>query len=190
MMTVDEFIVQSKKKDRLDEFNFQNHADNMSKVIRYVTEYFNEYLDPLAYNHEKVKLQTSIEKVRLNLGSTYPKSIDFVLEHYEKTKQRMDKKIEKTLTASQDSDLFYSDTDFEKVAAFALESLGIVNLEPSLLDSAIVLVQEVKEHITDKPHLSEMKQLNNKIVDWVKTTYRQYGVNLYEFAYNTAYAYT
>ena len=56
MLTVEEYIIQMKKKDKLDEFNFRNHAENMSSVISYVMEYFNNYLNPEAYNYEQIKI--------------------------------------------------------------------------------------------------------------------------------------
>jgi len=62
MLTVEEYILQMKKKDKLDEFNFKNHAENMSAVISYVMEYFDNYLDPEAYDYEKVKTEQVVLK--------------------------------------------------------------------------------------------------------------------------------
>ena len=33
MLTIEQYISQMKKKDKLDEFNFINHAENMTTVI-------------------------------------------------------------------------------------------------------------------------------------------------------------
>lgn len=46
MLTVEQYISQMKKKDKLAEFDFQNHAENMTTVIKYVMDYFNNYLNP------------------------------------------------------------------------------------------------------------------------------------------------
>ena len=45
MLTIEDYIVSRKKKDKLDEFDFQRHSENMGKVIQYVSDYFNQYLN-------------------------------------------------------------------------------------------------------------------------------------------------
>lgn len=42
-LRVEEHISQMKKKEKLDEFNLKNHAQNMASVISYAMEYFNNY---------------------------------------------------------------------------------------------------------------------------------------------------
>lgn len=56
MLTVEQYISQMKKKDKLAEFDFQNHAENMTTVIKYVMDYFNNYLNPETYDYEISKL--------------------------------------------------------------------------------------------------------------------------------------
>jgi hypothetical protein len=35
MLTIEQHIAQMKKKDKLDEFNFMNHAENIATVMKY-----------------------------------------------------------------------------------------------------------------------------------------------------------
>lgn len=57
MFTIEEYILNRKKKDKLNEFDFEKHSENMAKVIQYVTEYFNTYLNIEDYNFEQIKTQ-------------------------------------------------------------------------------------------------------------------------------------
>ena len=41
MLTIEQYISQMKKKEKVDEFDFKNHADNMAAVMKCVVEYFN-----------------------------------------------------------------------------------------------------------------------------------------------------
>jgi len=50
MLTIEDYIASRKKKDKLDEFDFQKHSENMGAVIQYVMDYFNEYLNLEDYN--------------------------------------------------------------------------------------------------------------------------------------------
>lgn len=63
MLTIEQYISQMKKKDKLDEFNFQNHAENMTAVIKYVMDYFNNYLNPEAYDYENIKVEQTLLKM-------------------------------------------------------------------------------------------------------------------------------
>lgn len=45
MLAIEEYIAKRKKKDNLNEFDFKLHSENMSTVIQYVMDYFNNYLN-------------------------------------------------------------------------------------------------------------------------------------------------
>ncbi|WP_158299598.1 hypothetical protein [Paenibacillus antri] len=91
MLTIEEYISQMKKKDKLDEFNFKNHAENMTAVIKYVMEYFNTYLDPEAYNYENIKTEQAALKIEQEIRSAFPKSKDFIIDYYKRYKTWIDK---------------------------------------------------------------------------------------------------
>jgi len=38
VLTIEEYIASRKKKDKLDEFDFKKHSENMGAVIKYVME--------------------------------------------------------------------------------------------------------------------------------------------------------
>jgi hypothetical protein len=115
MLTIEEYISQMKKKDKLDEFNFRSHAENMSKVISYVMEYFNNYLDPEAYDYENIKTEQTITKIRQEIEDNLPKSQDFIIQYYLKAKTRIDRLLRNTIKDIQYIDLFYSHSDYEKI---------------------------------------------------------------------------
>ena len=64
MLSVEDYIIQQKKKDKLDEFDFTKHSENMAAVIGYVTNYFSEYLKPEDYDYERIQTEKSIEKIK------------------------------------------------------------------------------------------------------------------------------
>ena len=112
MLTIEQYISQMKKKDKLDEFNFKNHAENMTAVIKYVMEYFNTYLDPEAYDYENIKTEQTALKIEQEIGSVFPKSKDFIIDYYKKTKTRIDKGLRSWINELKYVDLFYCKEDY------------------------------------------------------------------------------
>lgn len=89
MLTVEQYISQMKKKEKIDEFDFKNHAENMAAVMKCVVEYFNTYLNPEEYDYEAIKLEQSAAKVEKEIADTLPRSKDFIIDYYKKYKSRL-----------------------------------------------------------------------------------------------------
>lgn len=124
MLRVEEYISQMKKKEKLDEFNLKNHAQNMTSVISYVMEYFNNYLNPETYNYEEIKTQELIDKIVKEVETSFPKSKDFIVEYYKVHKIRLDRTFKKYVKEFEYIDLFYTDEDFNYI-----KKLCIMNYE-------------------------------------------------------------
>ncbi|MBZ9688485.1 hypothetical protein G9F72_019330 [Clostridium estertheticum] len=190
MLTVEEYILQMKKKDKLDEFNFRNHAENMSKVISYVMEYFNNYLNLEAYDYENIKTEQTLLKIRHEVEADLPKSKEFIIQYYLKAKTRIDRLLKNTLKDIKYIELFYLYNDYEKVVTEFCNSSKMRNTGiEQYKDDLIILAEEIKKKQTEKPSISNFKFLDNGLVSWIQETYRKYGVNLYEFAENITWNY-
>lgn len=189
MLTVEQYIAQRKKKDKLDEFNFQEHAENMSNVIKYVMEYFNDYLNPENYDYEKVKTEQAIVKIEKEIEQAFPQSKAFIIEYYRNHKTRIDRLLKNSLKELYYVELYYCREDYEDAVGHFCESrvkeAGIEQYREEL----IVLAQEIKENDTKSPKGTGYKYLDNALVAWIKETHRQYGVNLYQFAAATVWPY-
>ncbi len=183
MLTVEQYISQMKKKDKLDEFNFKNHAENMTTVIRYVMEYFNNYLNPEAYDYENIKIEQTALKIEQDIETTFPKSKDFIIDYYKKYKTRIDKTFTSWLKDLKYFHLFYCTEDYKDAVDLFCDSAKMrgTGIE-EYKDRLITLAQEIKENETEKPSISGFKHLDNSLVSWVKEVYREYGVNLFQFA--------
>lgn len=51
------------------------------------------------------------------------------------------------------------------------------------------MAQEYKQIQNEYPSISEMKELDNALVDWVKSVFRKYHVNLLNYTSEVAYHY-
>ena len=188
MIAIEEYITQRKKKDKLDEFDFQKHSENMAKVIQYVTEYFNEYLNLEDYNYEQVKMQQAVNKFKDSIMEKYPTMYDFIISYYWDNKKRLDSIVEKTFNSFKDSELFYLSEDYESVAEDVCRKLNLP-IDKEFFDKVIMIAKEYHDQQSVEPSISDMKELDNALVDWVKAASRQYNIDLLEFARNISYHY-
>ncbi|GFZ93884.1 hypothetical protein GCM10008018_45420 [Paenibacillus marchantiophytorum] len=183
MLTVEQYIEQMKKKDKLNEFNFKNHAENMTTVIKYVMDYFNTYLDPESIDYEKMKIEQSVSKIEQEIGSIFPKSKDFIIDYYKRTKGRIDKIYRSWFKELKYVDLFNCQEDFKDAVDKFCESSKMrgTGIEQNK-DRLIILTEEVREQEIEKPSIAGFKYLDHSLIAWVKEVYREYGVNLFQFA--------
>ncbi len=190
MLTVEQYISQMKKKEKLDEFDFKNHAENMAAVMKCVVEYFNTYLNPEEYDYEAIKLEQSAAKVEKEIADTLPLSKDFIIEYYKKYKSRIDRMLKSHLKGYEYMELFYSRVDFEDVVnRFCedrkMQDTGLAEHKEEL----ILLAQELKERATEKPSRTGYKYLDEALFSWIKDTYANFKVNLVGFVGEIAYEY-
>ncbi|MGF7050744.1 hypothetical protein J2T13_005294 [Paenibacillus sp. DS2015] len=185
MLTIEQYITKMKKKDKLDEFDFKNHAENMSTVLKYVMEYFNNYLNPEEYDYENIKTEQSALKITQEIESSFLKSKDFIIEYYRKTRSRIDRILKSWMYEKKYVHLFYSVEDYEYTIYKFCNSGKMKGTEiEKYRDQLIILAEEIKVKETNKPTLSGFKYLDSSLIDWVRETYRNYGVNLFEFVQN------
>ncbi|MGE5474794.1 MAG: hypothetical protein ACM3UU_11295 [Ignavibacteriales bacterium] len=190
MLTVEEYISQMKKKDKVDEFNFQNHAENMTAIIKYVMDYFNNYLNPEAYDYENIKAEQTALKIEQEIASSLPKSKDFIIEYYKKYKSRVEKNLKSWLKGTEYVELFYCYDDYEQAVNEFCNSTKMQNTEvEKYKDELIILAEEIRKNQTEKPSISQFKLMDNNLVNWVQKTYREYGVDLFEFTQSITWYY-
>ncbi|QDR81317.1 hypothetical protein [Sporomusa termitida] len=190
MLTVEQYIFQMKKKEKIDEFDFKKHAENMAAVMKCVVEYFNTYLNPEEYDYEAIKLEQSAAKVEKEIADTLPRSKNFIIDYYKKYKSRIDRTLKSHLKSYEYMELFFSRDDFEDIVnEFCedrkMQDMGLAEYKEELIS----LAQELKERETEKPSRTGYKYLGESLFSWIKDTYAEYKVNLVGFAGETAYEY-
>jgi len=190
MLTIEEYISQMKKRDKLNEFNFTKHAENMATTIRYVTDYFNNYLNPETYDYEKIKLEQTALKVEKEVSARYPQSKEFIIEYYMKHKSRIDRYVKSYCKDKTYFKLFYIQEEYEKLVDDFCNDRNLNDVEiEQFKEKLIILAQEIKKDDTQKISLADFKYLGSELTSWVKRIYREYRVNLFEFAQDYTYEY-
>ncbi|QSX09525.1 hypothetical protein J0B03_05535 [Alkalibacter rhizosphaerae] len=190
VLTIDEYIAKMKRTENMNEFDILMQAENLAKVIKSVTTYFNEYLTMETCDAEEIKLKHKMDKMAEKFKVHYPKSQDFLMTFYQQYRISIQKEVEKWLERDPYYFFYYSENDYSKLAReFCSEyKLKNGNLMENLSDIQ-VLFTEAKRCMTAEPLSTDLIHLDSGIVTWVLDTYRDYGVNLFNFAYEKAYSY-
>lgn len=189
MLKLEDYIIKRKKADKIDEFDLKKHSENMATVINYVTDYFNNYLSIEDYDYERLKTQKVIDKFKKNIEKKYPETYEYIISYYWDNKVRLDKYIEKAYENIKDSELFYREDDYNKVAEYVIEKKLNCVVNEVLFSKLSLIAREYKRLQSEAPSVSEMKELDNSLVDWVKGVYRKYQVDLLEYSRGVAYHY-
>lgn len=189
MLKIEDYITKCKKEDKLNEFDFEKNSDNMQAIIQYVMDYFNNYLNIDQYSQEQMKTQQIIEKFKKGIELRYPGCEDMVVDYYWKHKKRIDKFVENAYGEFEDGDLFYSIEDYQKIVQFVCEHYLIGPPDEEIKKGLMKLAEAVSSQYHDKPQYSDMTGLDNAIVSWVRNTYRDYKVNLWNYAWGIASEY-
>ena len=191
MLTIEEYIAKMKKTDRFDEFDYSKQSENMSAVMKYVMSYFNEYLSMETCDAEAIKFRRIADKLEEETSAKYPQSKEFILNFYMQHKIRIHKELDKWLSNIPYFPFYYSEEDFSFLANDFCAGYKIkgVSMNEHCGDIA-VLIAEIKKYNTEEPSPSDMPRLDNNLVSWVRETYRQYGVDLFDFAYKLASSYS
>lgn len=189
MFKLEEYIAKRKKEDKIDEFDFKKHSENMASIIKYVTDYFNNYLNLEDYDYEMVKIQQTVDKFKNGIQKNYPETHEYIISYYLDNKIRLDKYVAKAYEDMKDNELFYKEEDYRKVAEYVIEKKLNIPMNEMLLSKLSIMAREYKQIQSEGPSISEMKELDNSIVDWVKGVYRNYHVNLLNYASEVSYHY-
>ncbi|GLC31126.1 hypothetical protein [Clostridium omnivorum] len=189
MLKVEEYITKRKKENKIDEFDFKKHSENMASIIKYVTDYFNNYLSLEDYDYERVKTQQTVDKFKDDIQKKYPETHDYIILYYFDNKIRLDKYVAKAYEDIKDSELFYKEEDYNNVAEYVIEKKLNVQMNEMLFHKLSVMAREYKQIENECPSISEMKELDNALVDWVKAVFRKYHVDLLNYSGEIAYHY-
>lgn len=190
MLTIQEYIAKRKQEDKLDEFDIKKQSEIISTVIQYVMDYFNSYLDIAKYSAEQLKVQQAIDKFKGTIMERFPTKVEFIISYYWESKKRLDLYIQNAIKEMEDSDLFYLPEDDIKVAQYVcIKKLKISSISEEFLNNVANCVQEYRAYRGEQPKNSDMKGLDNAIVDWVKKTYLKYHVDLLEYTRAVSWEY-
>lgn len=83
MLKVEEYILQRKQEDKLDEFNLDKKVENIKSCIDYIFEYYNNYLNEEEISEKKIEEDEKLRKYKKQISQYDDEVIDWLINIYQ-----------------------------------------------------------------------------------------------------------
>ena len=181
-MKIEEYIAKRKKEDGLNEFDYESRMENLKICINYTLEYFNNYFSTLPADEKTVLQDMKNEKYRSTLlkkGYSYEIANWFVSLYADYGNH-----IERIITSmTRDVKFFLLYTTNAEFRALSYDIYSKVTKRFPYLDGQSEMIyKSLKEiHAVRNRGLYNKHYITDEIEDWIKDTYNDFGVNMYQF---------
>jgi hypothetical protein len=183
-LSLEEYIAKRKRKDGLNEFSAENRIKNMGKCITYVIEYFEKYLDPQKMDFEEATREAKASKLRKQLAEYDPEIVEWIIGIYKNYGTRVDRILKNYLKQNLLIQLGYGEEEFVRYAEEFIESYA--KSKPYLRDQKEMVVRLLKAIVKLRAgqftDFGNHYRLEAEMVKWLSETYKNYSVNLLQFA--------
>ncbi|MBB6698668.1 hypothetical protein [Clostridium algidicarnis] len=185
MLSIEEYIAQRKKEDKLNEFEIDARTQNMKICVDYVFEYFNNYLNITEAEEKTVLHNEKLEKYRKQLREYEPEVREWVVGIYNEYGKQMHRYIGNIIKENELFFLYDNDSEFRNASYDCYSRL--IKRFPFLKDQTEMLFLFIKEYhrVESQQRLNfGVPSISEEINDWVDKTWAKHQVNLLAFAYD------
>jgi len=186
-MKLEEYIYKRKKEDGINEYDFENRSDNTRICVNYVFEYFNNYLTTNPMDEKTALHEQKIDKYR-NITKEYDAEIqEWLISCYSSYGKYMHRQLETFITNDYFL-LFDSEAEFR---ALSYEIYPKAMKKFKFLEGQSEMVYMfIKDEHRVRSLFRQYDQefyISDEINEWIDSTYKKYGVNIYNFCYEWAH---
>lgn len=183
MFKIEEYILQRKQEDNLEEFNLDKKVENIKKCIDYIFEYYNNYLNEEDVSEKKIEEDEKIRKYRKQISQYNDEVADWLVKIYEK---QHNQKLNNVIGVMLESDcmfyLLHEEADFRALSYEIYPKL--IKKYSYLKNDSEMIFNFIKDHYRiKKESKTDVPYISDKLNKWVENTSKQYDVNIERFAF-------
>lgn len=186
MLTIEEYIAQRKKEDKLNEFEIDLKLQNAKICVDYVFEYFNNYLGTTEADEKTFLHDNKIEKYRKEMRNYEQDVRDWLVKIFNENGRQMNRIIGKL---AKEDDLFFlynTDSEFRNLSYECYSN--IIKRYIFIKDQSEMIFLFLKDyHRVESENYFNfhfgVPRISEDINDWIDNTWAKYQVNLIAFAY-------
>ena len=188
MLTIEGYISQRKKEDKVNEFDLNSKMNNLQLVINYVFDYFNYYLE--TNNREDtspIKVE-QLQKYRKQMRVYSPHIQNWLVEIYDTYGKQLNRSISSCLKKQIYFYLYNTDDDFTECADDCY--IDLIDKHPYITKKRELLYQFIREYHSIHSQADMNPQpvfLTEGIYNWINDTWDVYKVNIWTFASHYLY---
>jgi hypothetical protein len=180
-MKLEEYIYKRKKEDGINEYDLERRLENIRICANYVFEYFSNYLDTKPADEKTVLHERKIDKYRANVRDYDDDVREWLVSIYASHGKYMHKNLMSLITDHYfllyDSEAEFRALSYE-IYPIAVKKFKFLEGQSEELFTFIKDAHRVRNMIFpyDQNHF-----ISDGVNEWIDTTYRKYGVNIYNF---------
>jgi hypothetical protein len=185
LITIEDYIAQRKREDKINEFDMDLRMENMKICVNYVFEYFNNYLEITEVEEQTALNNERLNKYRKQLLNYNREVQDWLMDIYNEHDKQINRTIGNFLLKDDFFLLYNTDSEFRSLSYDCYAD--VIKSHFYLKGQTEMLFLFIKDYhrIKSEPN-NEFKTINitDEINFWIENTWKKYQINLWEFAFN------
>ena len=180
-MKLEEYISMRKKEDRINEYDVDKRTANTRICVNYVFEYFDNYLDTRSVDKLTVLHEQKVEKYRHMIREYNEDVQEWLTSFYISHGKHIHKHL-RDLVVGNYFLLYNSEAEF-RALSYEVYPIAVKKL-PFLEGQSEAIFAFIKDTHRIRSNPASYRQdvfISEEIDEWIDTTYRKFGVNIYNF---------
>lgn len=183
MLKIEEYILQRKHEDKLDEFNLDKKVENIKSCIDYIFEYYNNYLNEEDVSEKKIEEDEKLRKYKKQISEYNDEVKEWLVSIY---KNHHNQKLNNVIGVMLEGDfmfyLMYQEADFRALSYEIYPKL--IKKYSYLKNESEMIFKFIKDHHRiRKDTKTYVPYISDKFNKWIENTIKQYEVDLEKFAF-------
>lgn len=183
-MTLEQYILQRKKEDGLNEYNLSKRSENIRICVNYIFEYFDNYLETCPDADKTFQEEKKLDKYRQLISKYSPEIQDWLVDLNVRTGKHINRQLSNMILEIYFL-LFSTDAEFRSTSydiyPKAIKKVKELEGEGEMIYRFIRDEHRVRSEFT----LNERNtHITDEIDKWIAHTYKKYGVNIFAFCDN------
>ena len=182
-MHLEEYILKRKKEDGINEYDLDKRQENTRICVNYIFEYFNNYLDTKPADEKTILHEQKIEKYRKMLRNYDPEVCEWLVSLYSSHGKYIHKYLMNYITDTYfllyDSEAEFRSLSYE-IYPLVVKRFKFLEGQSEMIYLFIKDAHKVKNMF---PPYNTGIYISDEINDWIYSTHKKHGVNIYNFCY-------
>lgn len=183
MLKIEEYILQRKQEDKLDEFNLDKKVENIKSCVDYIFEYYNNYLNEENVSEKKIEEDEKLRKYRKQISQYDDEVAEWLVNIYQ---NHHNQKLNSVIGVALEKDymfyLLHEEADFRALSYEIYPKL--VKKYSYLKNDSEMIFKFIKDHYrVRKDSEIHIPYIAEKLNKWVENTNKQYNVNIEKFVF-------
>jgi hypothetical protein len=187
-MRLEEYIFKRKKEDGINEYDLDKRSENIRICVNYIFEYFNSYIDTRPVEEKTILHDKKIDYYRKSISNYDTEVKEWLVSMYSSCGKYMHRQLMNLIT-----DIYFllynTEAEFRALSydiyPKAVKKFKFLDGQSEMIYQFIKEAHRIQNDILNFSDIYISENIN----EWIEETYKNYGVNIYNFCYEYVESY-